>query len=61
VQAFGRAVRPIAGVKSDGQFLHELAGEPGLYRAKKIREKMAATMPEFAEPFVPRDEPEYAH
>jgi NADH-quinone oxidoreductase subunit G len=61
LQAFERAVRPIAGVKADGQFLLELAGEPGLYRAKRIREMMAQTMPEFAEPFVPRDEPEYAH
>ena len=61
LQAFERAVRPIAGVKADGQFLYELAGESGLYRAKKVREKMAATMPEFAQPFVPRPEPEYAH
>lgn len=62
VQAFDRAVRPIDGVKADGQFFHELAGEPGLFRAKKTREKMAsAGMTEFADTFVPREEPEYAH
>lgn len=61
VQPFDRALPPIEGVKADGQFLHELAGEPGLFRARRTREKMAAEMPEFANVHVPRKEPEYAH
>ncbi|MFO0838427.1 MAG: 2Fe-2S iron-sulfur cluster-binding protein [Phycisphaerae bacterium] len=61
LQAFDRAVTPLEGVKTEGQFFAELAGEPGLYRARKIREKMSAQMAEFATPFVPREEPAYAH
>jgi NADH-quinone oxidoreductase subunit G len=61
VQPFERAIVPLEGVKSDGQFFHELCGEPGLFRSRRTREKMAETMPEFASVFVPREEPEYAH
>jgi len=61
IQPFERALRPLEGVKADGQFLYELAGESGLFRARRIRERMAADLPEFADVFVPRDEPEYAH
>lgn len=61
VQAFERAIRPIDGVKADGQFLAELAGEPGLFRAARVREAMAARLPEIAQPFVPRTEPKHAH
>jgi hypothetical protein len=45
----------------DGQFYQELAGEPGLFRARLVRQKMAHEMPEFAAPFEPRPEPDYAH
>jgi hypothetical protein len=48
-------------MKSDGQFLYELAAQSGLFRAKKLREKMAATMPEFGQVFVPRPLPVHAH
>lgn len=61
VQPFERAVRPLEGVKFDGQFFLELTGESGLFKAAKVREQMAATMPEFAAPFVPRPEPKFAH
>ncbi|MBI5866577.1 MAG: (2Fe-2S)-binding protein [Planctomycetes bacterium] len=61
LQTFNRACRPIDGVKTDGQLWHELEGQSGLYRACRTRERMAALMPEFATPFAPREEPEYAH
>jgi NADH-quinone oxidoreductase subunit G len=56
-----QALPPIAGVKSDGQFLSELCGDAGLFRSRKAREKMAAEMVEFANAFVPRPMPEHAH
>ena len=49
VQPFERAIDPPDGAKRDGQFLYELAGFEGLYRAGRVRELMAATMPAFAE------------
>ncbi len=61
VQAFERALTPRSGLKADGQFYHELAEQPGLYRARKTREALAAEMPEFKDTFTPRPEPEYAH
>lgn len=61
LQPFDRALVPLEGLKADGQFFAELAGEPGLFRAARIREKMAAEMPEFREVFLPRKEPRYAH
>lgn len=61
VQPFARSIPPLEGVKADGQFFHELVGEPGLYRAAKTRTKMAAEISEFATVHVPRIEPEYAH
>lgn len=61
LQPFERAIPPREGVKFDGQFFAELMQEPGLFRAKKIREKMAAGMPIFAEVFEPRPEPQFAH
>jgi len=61
VQAFERAIPPPQGVKADGQFLHELVGGTGLYRAAKVRETMAAVLPQFAELFVPRAAPQHAH
>lgn len=61
VQPFDRAIRPLEGCKMDGQFLYELAGHRGLYRAAKVREMMAEKIPQFADVHIPRDEPEFAH
>lgn len=61
LQAFERARLPLEGIKGDGQFLAELAGEVGLFRAARVRQKMAAEIPDFAAVFVPKDEPKYAH
>jgi NADH-quinone oxidoreductase subunit G len=61
LQPFERALPPLEGVKADGQFLYELAGRTGLFRAKKVREELAAEMPPFAELFVPRELPKHAH
>jgi NADH-quinone oxidoreductase subunit G len=61
LQPFERALPPPEGVKADGQFLYELAGRTGLFRASKVREEMAAEMPTFAEVFVPRALPKHAH
>ncbi len=61
LQPFERAIAPLAGIKGDGPFFAELAGESGLYRARRIREKMAALAAEFAQVFTPREEPEHAH
>jgi NADH-quinone oxidoreductase subunit G len=61
LQPFERAIAPLEGVKADGQFLYELAGDSGLFRAAKVRAEMAASMPKFAEVFVPQDVPNHAH
>ena len=61
LQECERAIPPLDGVKGDGQFFQELAGEGGLYRGRKVRERMATSMPEFATLFVPRELPEHAH
>jgi NADH-quinone oxidoreductase subunit G len=61
LQPFERALKPPEGVKGDGQFLYELAGRSGLFRAGKVREEMAAEMPQFAEVFEPRALPKHAH
>lgn len=63
VQAFERAISPLEGVKPEGPFFQELAGlqEIGLYRARKIRERMAADLPQFNDVFEPRPEPEHSH
>jgi NADH-quinone oxidoreductase subunit G len=61
LQPFERALPPLEGVKADGQLFHELSGHPGLFRARTVRESMAAEMPPFAELFIPRDLPKHAH
>ncbi len=61
VQPFERAIPPLEGVKADGQFLYELAGHVGLFRAARVREMMAVGLPAFADVFVPRDPPQHAH
>ncbi len=61
IQPFERALRPLEGCKADGQFFYELAGKNGLFRAPRVREMMAQTLPQFANVFTPRPEPDYAH
>ncbi|MFQ5490067.1 MAG: molybdopterin-dependent oxidoreductase [Phycisphaerae bacterium] len=48
LQPFDRAVSAPDGCQSDGQYLYALAGYEGVYNAGRVRELMAATMPEFA-------------
>jgi NADH-quinone oxidoreductase subunit G len=61
LQPFEQAITPLEGVKPDGQFLYELAGEPGLFRAEGVRAAVAAELPMFADVYVPPDEPKHAH
>jgi NADH-quinone oxidoreductase subunit G len=61
LQPFERAIRPLDGVKADGQFLYELAGGPGLYQAAKVRERAATELAFFAGVYRPPDEPRFAH
>ncbi|MGE3182154.1 MAG: molybdopterin-dependent oxidoreductase, partial [Phycisphaerae bacterium] len=61
LQPFDRAIRPREGCKIDGQFFYELAGHRGLYRAARVREMMSENIPQFADVFIPRPEPEFAH
>jgi NADH-quinone oxidoreductase subunit G len=61
LQPFERALPPLEGVKADGQFFSELLGQPGLFRARTVRETMAAELPQFSEVFIPRDLPKHAH
>jgi len=53
VQPFKRAIRPPDGCRRDGQYLYEVAGHQGLYNADRVRQLMAATMSEFANPDPP--------
>ena len=61
VQPFNAGISPLEGCQRDGQYLSALNGEVGLFNAARVREKMAATMPEFATPHVPPALPEHAH
>jgi NADH-quinone oxidoreductase subunit G len=61
LQPFERAITPLEGVKPDGQFFFELAGESGLFRAEQVRGSAAAEVAMFAQVYVPPDEPKYAH
>jgi NADH-quinone oxidoreductase subunit G len=61
LQPFERAIPPLDGVQADGQFLYELAGGRGLFRAERVRAEAAARLPWLAETYEPPDEPRYAH
>ncbi len=61
VQPFAAALSPPEGAQRDGQYLYALAGFEGLYRAAKVRERMAAEMAEFAKVHVPPPTPKHAH
>ena len=47
IQPFERAIDPPEGARRDGQYLFELAGYQGLYSGERVRELMAALIPEF--------------
>ncbi len=61
LQPFERAIPQIDGVKADGQFFFELAGERGLFRAGRVREQMAEKVSAFGELHVPPPLPKHAH
>ncbi|UCE58352.1 MAG: (2Fe-2S)-binding protein [Phycisphaerales bacterium] len=61
IQPFERAISPPEGVKRDGQYLYEIAGLDGLYRAGRVRELMNATIEEFAAVFEAPPMPAHAH
>ncbi len=61
LQPFERAIPPLEGVKADGQFLYELTGESGLFRAPRVREAAASELPALQKLHIPPDEPEHAH
>jgi NADH-quinone oxidoreductase subunit G len=61
LQPFERAIPPLEGVKADGQFFYELAGESGLFRAQKVREAAAAELPALQKLHIPPDPPKHAH
>ncbi len=61
IQPFERAVDPPDGAMRDGQYLYEVAGFEGLYRAARVRELMAATMPAFSELCEAPAKPAHAH
>ncbi len=61
IQPFEAAMAPLEGCQRDGQYLALIAGLPGLYNAARVREMMAKTMPEFANPHVPPPMPVHAH
>ena len=61
VQPFDAALPPIEGCHRDCNYLYGVAGFTGLYSAAKVREMMARTMPEFANPHVAPPGPKHAH
>ncbi len=61
VQPFESGIAPLEGCQRDGNYLAALAGLDGLYRASRVREMMATTMPQFAALHVPPPEPVHAH
>jgi len=61
VQPFERAIPPLEGVKADGQFFYELAGQSGLFRAEQVRQEAATELPELGELYIPPDPPRHAH
>ncbi|MFO0974354.1 MAG: molybdopterin-dependent oxidoreductase [Phycisphaerae bacterium] len=61
LQPFESAVNPPGGVQRDGQYLYNLAGFEGLYRASRVRESMVASLPEFAHLHTPPVQAAHAH
>ncbi|MEX0586415.1 MAG: molybdopterin-dependent oxidoreductase [Pirellulales bacterium] len=48
LQSFKWAIRPPAGVWTEGQLLWRLLGRPGMYNARAVMEEIAAEIPYFA-------------
>ena len=61
IQPFEPALPAPEGAMRDGQFLFGLCGHRGLYRAERVRELMAAAIPEFAALHLAPPVPEHAH
>lgn len=61
VQPFERAIPPLEGVKADGQLFYELAGESGLFQARKVRAAMAADVAALGSLHIAPEQPKYAH
>ncbi len=60
-QPFSAALSPPEGAQRDGQYLYAAAGFEGLFRAVKVREKMASSVPLMAKLHVPPEPPEHFH
>jgi len=61
IQPFERAIDVPDGAKRDGQYLYEIAGFVGLFRAADVRQMMVETIPAFASIYVPPLEAAHAH
>jgi len=61
IQPFDAAIAPLEGCRRDGNFLLALHGEPGLYHAAAVRDRMVETMPQFGELHVAPEAPHHAH
>ena len=61
VQPFKRVLPARAGCMRDGQYLYEIAGFEGLYRAERVWELMAGKVPALARLHEPPLLPEHAH
>jgi len=61
IQPFERALPPPEGARRDGQYLFEIAGYEGLYSGARVRELMAATIPEFAKVCEASPKPVHGH
>jgi len=60
-QPFSAALSPPEGAQRDGQYLYAIAGFEGLYRAARVREKMASAVPLMATLHVPPEPPVHFH
>lgn len=60
-QPIDAVMAPPVGCQTDGQYLYRLAGLEGLYRAGKIREQMAGTVPQMKELYSPPPETRLMH
>ena len=61
IQPFESAINPPEGCQRDGNYLYQLLGEPGLYNASKVRDRMAETISAFGALHVPALPPQHAH
>ena len=61
IQPFDAAIAPLEGCQRDGNYLYALLGEPGLYNAAKVRDRMAASLAQFSELHHAPETPVHAH